>query len=88
MIKNYFTVGWRMLSKDFVVLMIIACGIALPVSYYLISKWLDAYVYRTDISVWILFATSLGAVVITLIMVSFQSIRAARMNPVKSWRTE
>lgn len=79
---------WQMLSKDFVVLVIIACLIASPLAYYFLSQWLQKYEYRTEISWWI-FAVSIGgALLITLLTVSFQAIRAAIANPVKSLRTE
>jgi len=79
---------WQMLSKDFVVLVIIACLIASPLAYYFLSQWLQKYEYRTEISWWI-FAVSIGgALLITLLTVSFQAIKAAIANPVKSLRTE
>jgi len=79
---------WRMLSIDFVVLIIISCGIAVPVAYYSLDKWLQQYEYRTTISWWIFAVSISGALVLTLITVSFQAIRAAVSNPVKSLRTE
>ena len=79
---------WQMLSKDFVVLVIIACLIAIPLAYYFLSQWLQKYEYRIEISWWI-FAVSIGgALLITLLTVSFQAIKAAIANPVKSLRTE
>jgi len=79
---------WSLLSKDFMRLVIIAFGIATPIAYYFLNNWLQRYDYRTEISWWIFAAAGLGAVLITLLTVSFQSIRAALMNPVKSLRTE
>lgn len=79
---------WRMLSKDFVVLVFISLLIALPVACYLMQNWLQNYAYRSGISWWIPAATSLGVLLITLLTVSFQSIRAALMNPVKSLKVE
>jgi putative ABC transport system permease protein len=79
---------WRMLSKDFVVLVIISCFIAIPTAWYFLHQWLQRYEYRTEISWWIFAAAVLGAMVITLLTVSFQAIRAAMANPVKSLRTE
>ena len=79
---------WAMLSKDFVALVLIAFGIATPVSYYFLSNWLSAYTYRTDLSWWIFAASGAGALVVTLLTVSFQSIKAALLNPVKSLRSE
>ncbi|WP_428654531.1 ABC transporter permease [Runella sp.] len=79
---------WGLLSGDFVVLVIISCGIAAPIAYYFMEKWIQKYEYRTDISWWIFVGTAILAVSITLITVSFQSIKAALMNPVKSLRSE
>ena len=79
---------WGMLSKDFVVLVVIACVIAIPLSYYYLNDWLQQYEYRTEISWWIFGATGIGALIITLLTVSFQAIKAAMMNPVKSLRSE
>jgi hypothetical protein len=77
-----------MLSKDFVVLVIISCFIAIPIGYYFMHDWLQQYEYRTEISVWILFATGVGALGITLMTVSFQAVKAALINPVSSLKSE
>ncbi|RIV21298.1 ABC transporter permease [Fibrisoma montanum] len=79
---------WGLLSKDFVVLVLIAFLLATPLAYYAMSDWLQKYEYRTELSWWIFAASGAGALLITLLTVSFQSIRAALMNPVKSLRTE
>jgi putative ABC transport system permease protein len=79
---------WQLLSKDFLVLVFISLFIASPVAYYFMSQWIEKYTYRTDISWWIFVATSLGALLITLLTVSFHAIKAALMNPVKSLKTE
>ncbi|MDT3404642.1 ABC transporter permease [Mucilaginibacter terrae] len=79
---------WSLLSKDFVVLVLIACFIAIPLAWYFLSGWLQAYEYRTSISWWIFGLSGLGAMFITLLTVSFQAIKAAITNPVKSLRTE
>lgn len=79
---------WTMLSKDFVVLVIVACVIAIPSAYYLMHSWLSAYEYRTEISWWIFAVTSVGALMITLVTVSFQAIKVALMSPIKSLRSE
>ena len=77
-----------MLSKDFVVLIIIAIIIASPVAYYFSNKWLEDFVYRTNISWWIFLIAGTGALLIALFTISFQAIKAAIANPVKSLRTE
>ena len=79
---------WRLLSRDFVGLVILSCLIAAPIAWYFLSDWLLKYEYRTDISWWIFAAAALGALTITLLTVSYQSIKAALMNPVKSLRSE
>ena len=79
---------WGLLSKDFMVLVVIAFFIATPVAYYFLSNWLQKYEYRTELSWWIFAASGAGALLITLLTVSFQSIKAALMNPVKSLRSE
>ncbi|MGN6542950.1 MAG: ABC transporter permease [Ginsengibacter sp.] len=79
---------WRMLSKEFVMLVIISSFIAIPLAWYFLHEWLQKYEYRTNISGWIFLAAGLGALVITLLTVSFQAIKAAIANPVNSLRSE
>ncbi len=79
---------WKMLSKDFFVLVLIACAIAIPVAYYFMNMWLQNFEYRISISLWISVLTCIGTVFITLLTISFQSIKAATVNPIKSLRTE
>jgi hypothetical protein len=63
-------------------------SIAIPLAWYYLNNWLTQYEYRTSISVWIFVASGFGALIITLITVSFQAIKAALANPVKSLRTD
>jgi putative ABC transport system permease protein len=79
---------WQLLSKDFVVLIIISLLIATPVSYYFMHKWLLGYQYRTEITWWVFAIAAIGAMILTLFTVSYQSIKAALANPVKSLKTE
>jgi ABC-type antimicrobial peptide transport system permease subunit len=79
---------WKLLSKDFVILTIISCLIASPIAYYALQSWLQNFSYRVEISGWIFIAVSGGAILITLVTVSYQAIRAAMANPVKSLRSE
>jgi putative ABC transport system permease protein len=79
---------WQLLSKDFVVLVAVSCLIASPIAYYFMNNWLQKYTYRTDIYWWIFAAAGGGALLITVLTVSFQAIKAAVANPVKSLRTE
>lgn len=79
---------WGLLSKDFVRLVIISFLISAPIAWYFLNDWLQQYEYRTGISWWIFAFSGIGATIITLLTVSYQAIRAALMNPVKSLRTE
>ena len=79
---------WQMLSRDFLMLVGIACVLAIPIAYYFMQNWLEQYTYRTTLS-WSIFAAAiLGALAITLITVSYQAVRAALMNPVRSLQNE
>jgi ABC-type antimicrobial peptide transport system permease subunit len=79
---------WGLLSGDFVMLVVVSCFIACPLSWYFMHEWLQKYIYRTEMSWWIFAAAGGGALFITLCTVSFQSIRAAVANPVQSLRSE
>ncbi len=79
---------WLLLSKDFIVLVLISCLIAAPISYYFLHNWLMNYDYRIGIGAGVFVLSGLIALLITIITVSFQSIKAAITNPVKSLRTE
>jgi ABC-type antimicrobial peptide transport system permease subunit len=79
---------WRLLSKEFIVLVVVSLLIAAPLAYFMMRNWLQNYEYRTTISWWIYAVTGLGILTITLLTVSYQSIRAALVNPVKSLKTE
>jgi len=79
---------WRLLSVDFVILVLISCGIAIPVAWYYMNDWLKTYEYKTIINAGIFVVVVSIAIGITLITVSFQAIKAAIANPVKSLRIE
>lgn len=79
---------WRLLSKDFVGLVLIALLIASPLAWYFMDSWLQKYTYRTGLAWWVFVLAGIGAITITLLTVSFQAIKAALMNPVKSLRSE
>lgn len=79
---------WGLLSKEFVMLVLVSLAIALPLSYWCMHQWLQQYTYRTAVSWWILMSAGIGALTITLLTVSYQAIRAALANPVKSLRAE
>jgi putative ABC transport system permease protein len=79
---------WSLLSVQFVRLVLISLCIAVPISYTGMKSWLQNYTYHEGISWWIFVIAGLGILLITLVTVSFQSIKAALMNPVKSLRSE
>ena len=83
-LKNLVT----LLSKDFLKLVAIAIILASPVAYYLMNRWLQDFAYRINISWWIFIVSGIMALLIALITVSFQAIKAAIANPIKSLRTE
>ena len=76
---------WRLLSKDFVILVFISLLIASPLAYYFMHGWLENYPYRVSISWWVFALAGLIAFLLTIVMVSFQAIKAAVTNPVKSF---
>ncbi len=77
-----------MLSRDFALLVVIASLIAIPLSWYAMNKWLQDFAYPTKVNWWIFALAAALTLVIALLTVSFQSIKAALMNPVKSLRSE
>jgi len=79
---------WGLLSKEFVALVLLSFAIAVPVAWAYLDRWLRNYEYRTSISWWIFAVAGAGALIITLSVVSVQSIRAALLNPTTSLKTE
>jgi len=79
---------WNMLSKDFLKLVIISCFIAVPIAYYVMNGWLQEYPYRVILKWWIFALAMIGALAVTILTVSFQAIKAAKLNPARSLRTE
>jgi len=79
---------WLLLSGDFILLVIISCLIASPVAFYFLRDWLQKYDYRITIGPGVFLLSALVAIVITLMTISFQAIKAALTNPVKSLRSE
>jgi hypothetical protein len=79
---------WGLLSKEFIALVTIALLIATPVAWYFMSSWLRNYPYHTTLPWWIFAFTGAGAILITLTTISYQSIKAALTNPIKSLRSE
>ncbi|RYY09660.1 MAG: FtsX-like permease family protein, partial [Chitinophagaceae bacterium] len=79
---------WLMLSRDFIALVVISCIIASPIAYYFLHNWLQKYDYRITIGPWIFLIAGAISLIIAILTVSVQAIKAAVANPVKSIRTE
>ncbi len=77
-----------LLSKDFIKLVFISNLIAWPIAWFMLNKWLQDFAYRVDISWWVFVVAGVAALLIALLTVSFQAIKAAITNPVKSLRSE
>jgi hypothetical protein len=77
-----------MLSKEFVVLVLLSCCIAIPLAWHFLDKWLQQFDYRITITSGIFLLVGAGALLLALATVSFQAIRAALANPVTSLRSE
>jgi putative ABC transport system permease protein len=78
----------NLLSIDFIKLMLIALVIAAPIAWFGMNKWLQEFAYRIGISWWVFLMAGITAIFIALVTISFQAIKAAIANPVKSLRTE
>ena len=79
---------WRLLSTEFFVLVLVSCIIAAPIAWYYLENWLTNYDYRIPVRWPVFILAASAALLITLLTVSFQAIKAAIANPVKSLRTE
>lgn len=77
-----------LLTGDFIKLVLVGILVASPIAYYFMNKWLAEFAYKTDISIWVFLVSGLIAIGIALFTISFQSIKAAISNPVKSLKTE
>ena len=77
-----------LMSKEFVKLVIIAFALAIYPAYYFMDMWLDDFVNRIDVPIWVFFVSGLAALLIAWLTVSYQSLKAARVNPVNSLRYE
>lgn len=78
----------RMLSTDFIKLVMLAFIIAAPIAWWFMSKWLEDFAFRIELNIWVFIATGMIALIIALITLSFQAIRAAIANPVENLKTE
>lgn len=79
---------WQLLSKDFVLLVLIASCISVPLAYYYLYRWLQGYDYRISMEWWVFVLSVAGALLVTMLTVSFQAIKAAIGNPIRSLRAE
>jgi ABC-type antimicrobial peptide transport system permease subunit len=79
---------WRMMSKEFIILVIVSCAIATPIAYQLLSSWLMSYEYRVDVTWTVFIYAAISTIVITLVTISWHTIQAAQANPIKSLRSE
>jgi len=79
---------WILLSREFIILVMLSCLIAAPIAFYFMHGWLQTYDYRIGIGPGVFIASGAAAIVVTVVTVSLQAIRAALMNPVKSLRAE
>ncbi|WP_341227791.1 ABC transporter permease [uncultured Arcticibacterium sp.] len=78
----------HLMSKEFFALVLVACLIAAPISWYFMNEWLQKYTYRIEISGWVFFLTAIGALALTLFTISFQVLKTSLRNPVDSLRNE
>ncbi|PSR54999.1 ABC transporter permease [Adhaeribacter arboris] len=79
---------WLLLSRDFVLLVLISCVVASPVAWYFLQNWLQKYTYRIHIGLAVFILAGILVLFITIFTISFQAIKAAMANPVKSLKTE
>ena len=77
-----------LLSKDFIKLVMISILIATPISWYAMNKWLEGFAYRVEIQPWVFALAGIAALSIAVATISFQAIKAAKMNPVNSLKSE
>ena len=77
-----------LISKEFLKLVLVAFVIAVPLTWWFMNNWLEKYTYRVTISIWIFGAVGIVVLLLTLVVVSLNTLRAAIANPVKSLRTE
>jgi putative ABC transport system permease protein len=79
---------WVLLTKDFIVLVLISCIVASPLAFYFLQNWLQQYHYRISISPGVFIVSAVMAIIVTAITISFQAIKTAMMDPIKSLRSE
>ncbi|TXE05924.1 ABC transporter permease [Algoriphagus aquimarinus] len=77
-----------LLSKDFIKLVLVAIAVATPVAWFAMNKWLEGFAYQVSVHWWIFLVAGILAVIVALVTISFQAIKAAMMNPVNSLKSE
>ena len=77
-----------LLSKDFIKLVLVGAAVAIPLCWWAMNKWLEGFAYRIKISSWPFIEAGLVALAVAILTIAWQSVRAARANPVKSLRNE
>ncbi|WP_374755022.1 ABC transporter permease, partial [Arsenicibacter rosenii] len=77
-----------LLSKDFLTLILAAIALASPLAWFAMSRWLDAFAYKITLDWWLFALAAVLAVLLALFTISFQSVKAALMNPVRSLKSE
>jgi len=78
----------KLMNTEFVILVVIAFALSVPIAWYFLNAWLEGFAYRAPLSIWIFIVSGAGALLIALFTVSFESFRAASGNPVKALRNE
>jgi ABC-type antimicrobial peptide transport system permease subunit len=78
----------RLLSADFTEMVLMAIFIALPISYFIVKKWLEDFAYRIELEWWLFVGAALAALVIAWITIGLQTVRAARINPARTLKIE
>ena len=87
-VADFLFTFWLALEIHFTKLVVIALVLAIPVAWYVMNKWLEDFAYRIDVSWWVFVVAGVAALLIALLTVSYQSIKTALANPVKSLRSE
>ncbi|MEP5103496.1 MAG: FtsX-like permease family protein, partial [Ekhidna sp.] len=79
---------WMIISNRFMILIGIAFLIGLPLAYWFMNDWLESFVYRTNISIFLIVSPIIAAAILTLLAIAFQTIKATRVNPVECLKDE
>lgn len=77
----------QLISRDFIILVTISIVIAVPIAYYIMGNWLENYVYRSDIGIFVIATTAITTIIITFLTIGYKAVQAARINPAESVRS-